>query len=163
MFIYSQGVSDYLSYPILVDELSIRTKSTCLLHSVTQSTNLLVQANADQQVSTEKLISKTCHYLINHLNHPHSLNKLAATMATNRNVLTRVFKENTGVGAMTWLRAERMAKAKCLLSHGYLTIQQVSYEVGYEDPANFATAFKRHYKLSPSYYRKITIAKKNQK
>ncbi len=144
-----------------MDELSVRVESSYLLHLLTQPTTLLASHN--QQASAEKLINKACHYLINNLACPHSLNKLAVTMATNRNVLSRAFKENTGLGAMSWLRAERMTKAKNLLSQNYLTIQQVCYEVGYEDPANFATAFKRHHKLSPTQYRKIVIAKKMMK
>ena len=49
-----------------------------------------------------------------------------------------------------------MAKAKHLLSHSNLTIQQICYEVGYEDPANFATSFKQQNQISPSNFRKMS-------
>jgi len=157
---YAQGAIDYLSYPIIFDELSIRIKSSFLLLSAAEKIKKL--DDIQPKATTELLFEKACHYLMTSLNQPHSLNKLASILGTNRNVLTQVFTEHTGLGAMSWLRVQRMAKAKNLLCDSCLTIQQICYAVGYEDPANFATAFNHLNHLSPTHFRKMIIAQQTR-
>jgi len=76
-------------------------------------------------------------------------------MGTNRSFLALSFKKIMGTSVILWLRTKRMEKAKCLLSHSDSSIQQISYELGYQDPANFSTAFKQQNNMSPSTYKKI--------
>ncbi len=78
-------------------------------------------------------------------------------MATNRNSLSIAFKAVLNQGAFAWLRQQRLKKAKQILATTQLPIQQVCYQVGYNDPANFATAFKKIYQLSPMQYRKKVL------
>ena len=59
-----------------------------------------------------------------------------------------------------WLRQQRMERAKHLLVHSSLSVQQVALEVGYEDQANFSTAYKRCYSVPPHRYRKLMMESK---
>ena len=99
---YALGATDYLSYPIQHDELSIRVRSSYLLNFIEQPTKLL--ASLDLKNGSETLVKKTSLYLTNNLNEPHTLGFLATVMGTNRNTLASSFKEITGLGVMSWLR-----------------------------------------------------------
>jgi AraC-like DNA-binding protein len=99
------------------------------------------------------LVQNTCRYLLANLTVNHSLDQLAHAMATNRNTLSSSFKRVLGKGAFCWLREQRMHKAENLLKTTNLSIQHICYEVGYNDPANFSTAFKAFFKSAPQQYR----------
>ena len=83
----------------------------------------------------------------------HTLDGLSRELLTNRNTLAKAFKNTLGLGVFEWLRQQRIKKATSLLRNTTMCIQAISYEVGYNDPANFSTAFKKATGISPKKYR----------
>ena len=53
-----------------------------------------------------------------------------------------------------YLKAFRMERAAQLLRETDRRIADVALEVGYESPSKFAAAFKRHFDVAPSAYRR---------
>lgn len=106
------------------------------------------------------LVEKTCLYLLGNLTVDISLDCLASKMASNRNTLSLAFKNSMNIGVFTWLRTQRMKQAEQLLGTSILSIQRICYEVGYNDSANFSTAFKSFYGVSPLQYRNKMMASK---
>ena len=54
----------------------------------------------------------------------------------------------------TMNRANTLEKAKEILdTHPEQSIQQISVSVGYDDAYHFSKLFKKHYGISPLYYR----------
>ena len=51
----------------------------------------------------------------------------------------------------------KMRKAKALLQDPLNQIQDVAYEIGYENPKHFTRAFKKYYGISPTDFRKNNI------
>jgi len=80
-------------------------------------------------------------------------------MATNRNTLSQSFKKVIGISVFAWLRIQRMKQAEILLRTTNKTIQQISFEVGYNDPANFSTSYRQLFKISPQQFRKNALIK----
>ena len=74
-------------------------------------------------------------------------------MGSNRSKLATTFKRVLGVGVFEWLRKQRMLKAKALLIYSDLSIQEIGFEVGHENSANFSSAYKKQYNLSPRQQR----------
>ncbi|MEE4236241.1 MAG: helix-turn-helix domain-containing protein, partial [Anderseniella sp.] len=66
---------------------------------------------------------------------------------------TRRFKQATGEPPLAYLHKLRIDAAKHLLEADFKTVQQVCYEVGYEDQAHFRKLFKRHTGLTPTEYK----------
>lgn len=89
---------------------------------------------------------------------PPGLKVLARDVGTHPAKLMRLFKAVHGSTIGGYLEAFRMERARQLLDQGDLSVTQIAYEVGYEHPSNFATAFKRRYGLSPSGVRACTQA-----
>lgn len=107
-----------------------------------------------------KLVTKTCLFLESNLSALHSLDSIAMAMGTNRSKLAYSFKIETGSTVFEWLRKARLEKARQLLVTTTMSIQDISFEVGYDKPCNFSTAYKRNFKVSPRDTRKLTQQKK---
>jgi AraC-like DNA-binding protein len=116
-----------------------------------------IESHKNRQIRNKekKIVDETCKYLKKRLNEKHKLDDVAYAMGTNRSKLASSFKSIKGKGVFEWLRERRMIKAKALLLVTDLSIQQVSFEVGFDNCANFSTAYKKHYDISPRQQRKI--------
>jgi len=72
------------------------------------------------------------------------------------NYLRRRFKQETGTSPQQFLINLRLTHAKKLLanniSHGSLSISQIAYNCGYEDPLYFSHAFRACYGFSPKAF-----------
>jgi AraC-like DNA-binding protein len=107
----------------------------------------------------ELLAQNLSIFLLANLAENNGLDYLSRKMNTNRNKLSRMFKAKFGVSIFAWLRQKRMAKAANLLIGTDKTIEAVAYVVGYGDPNNFSTCFKRCFGRSPLNYRKNVSGK----
>jgi AraC-like DNA-binding protein len=67
--------------------------------------------------------------------------------------LHRVFRLETGLSPMSWLRRERITAAKLLLVQPGLSVQRVAETVGYADPFHFSRDFRTLTGLSPRQFR----------
>lgn len=85
---------------------------------------------------------------------PPCLGELAREVGTHQAKLMRVFKAAHGRTISAYVEASRMERARTLLLEGGLSVTEVAFEMGYQHPANFTTAFKRYYGSPPSATRK---------
>ncbi|MFC0202234.1 GlxA family transcriptional regulator [Paracoccus rhizosphaerae] len=68
--------------------------------------------------------------------------------------LERRFKQATGLTPIAYVQQVRVDQAKRKLEQSDLTIDQISWDVGYEDSAAFRRLFKRIARVTPSIYRR---------
>ena len=66
----------------------------------------------------------------------------------------RRFKQATGLSPLAYAQRLRVERAKALLEEGDLSVDAISWKVGYEDVAFFNRLFKRITGLTPSSYRR---------
>lgn len=66
----------------------------------------------------------------------------------------RMFKEFTGYAPFQYIQELRMQKSKELLANTNMPLREIAYEVGYDNPDYFSTAFKRIVHTTPLAYRK---------
>lgn len=159
--LFAKGVVDYVQLPVVEAELVNRILAYLHFYSDPER---LFRYQPDGKLplanSAYDLIDLTCHYLNNNLTENLKLDDLSRRLGTNRNTLCRRFKKRLGQGIYAWVRSKRLAIAKQLLMNTDLTVQQICYEVGYGNPANFSTAFKSFYGCSPSEFRKSVMKSK---
>jgi len=98
-------------------------------------------------------VAKVIGYMNAHYADPLTLDTLAEVAGLSKRSLIRHFKNTTGTPPMRYLQAVRIAKARTLLTNEDVTVTEVAIRVGFNDPAYFATLFKRYTGLSPSHYR----------
>ncbi len=99
------------------------------------------------------MVEAACQALARDLAVHHTLHELARRVGSNRNSLARAFKKVLGKGPYAWLSERRMVEAATQLKTTDRPVQQISFDVGYSEPANFSTAFKRVHGLSPRRFR----------
>lgn len=102
------------------------------------------------------VVKKARNYLISHLDEKLLLEDVARACGVNRSKLALIFRRVVGVGVFEWLRNYRMSKAKILLMKSDLSVQAVGLEVGYENSANFSSAYKKVFNVSPREQRKLS-------
>lgn len=140
-----RGFVDYITYPF--SALEIRRR----LFGVLPTSGC---ASIPADPPTTPMVRSACGFLEGNLACAVGVEELAARVGTNRNTLNRAFNQVFGVGPMTWLRRRRCEVAAQLLREGSESILNIALSVGYEDPNNFSTAFRKIYDQGPMEFRK---------
>jgi len=83
-----------------------------------------------------------------------SLTDTAAHVNLSASRFRHLFKSETGMSAVQFVKALRLKKAKELIESTPLSIKQIMAEVGIKDRSNFCRDFKKTYGVSPVKYRK---------
>lgn len=78
----------------------------------------------------------------------------ASEMALGRTVFYKKVKGVTGYSPKEYIRIMRMKKAAKLLLEPNVTVAEVAYDVGMNDPFYFSRCFKSQFGISPSFYQK---------
>ncbi|NWK54462.1 helix-turn-helix transcriptional regulator [Verrucomicrobiaceae bacterium N1E253] len=78
-----------------------------------------------------------------------SLDELAAVACMSKESLRKACIEETSYSPMQQVTRLRMRQASILLQSGLYRIGDVANLVGYNNPYNFSTAFKRHHGFTP--------------
>jgi len=68
----------------------------------------------------------------------------------SRTLLHVKLKKITGLSTTEFVKNVRLNEAKKLLSVGELTVSEIAYKVGFNDPAYFSKSFKKMFDVSPS-------------
>ncbi|AUD03621.1 helix-turn-helix transcriptional regulator [Spirosoma pollinicola] len=79
--------------------------------------------------------------------------ELAKLVGLNEFNLKRGFKQQFGTTILGYITQRRMEEAKRFLLEGEKTISEISYWVGYKNPAHFTVAFKHYFGMLPSAIR----------
>lgn len=79
--------------------------------------------------------------------------ELAAKLSTNQSHLARKFKEETKMTITAYQQMLRIRQAKHLLKTGNLSVEEIAWTIGYEDPSYFTRVFKKETGRTPSQYR----------
>ncbi len=82
-----------------------------------------------------------------------SLADLAQALALSPRHLSRLCKAETGLTVQSYFEAQKMREACRLLVYTRMSVQQIAYHLGYDDPAYFSRSFHRNLHLAPSAYR----------
>lgn len=79
-----------------------------------------------------------------------SVGKIALQLNVSEAYLRRMFQQELGCSPKQYLIALRMQRARDLLNARYDSVSVISEKVGFSDPKNFATAYKKYYGYPPS-------------
>jgi AraC family transcriptional regulator, arabinose operon regulatory protein len=83
-----------------------------------------------------------------------STNDTAAQVNLSVSRFRHLFKSETGMSPVQYVKTLKLKKAKELLETTPLSIKQIMAEVGIKDKSNFCRDFKKTYGLSPVKYRR---------
>jgi len=87
------------------------------------------------------------------LRRPWKISELARQAGISRRSFNTHFRRAFGMSASQYLRIRRLESARDALVHQGVSVNDAAYLAGYNNPANFATAFRRRFGHAPSRYR----------
>lgn len=82
-----------------------------------------------------------------------SLDTIAKEVGTNTNTLQRHFKSAMGMTVFEYLRCRNLTAAKSALENNQVNVLEAALLAGYSGAANFSTAFKKQFGVTPNQVR----------
>jgi AraC family transcriptional regulator, transcriptional activator of the genes for pyochelin and ferripyochelin receptors len=89
-------------------------------------------------------------YLVQHLDQPPGISKLARVSGINEFKLKKGFHEIFNHTIYGYLSDYRLTQAKNMVAAGEKTATEIAFELGYSSLQHFSTAFKKKFGISPS-------------
>lgn len=129
---------------------------------ITLTRNDETLSKMQSQYGYDNQISKLQLYINENYYKDINLKELSNSFYTSISTISRKFKDYTGFSIKNYIIITRMQKAKSLLLFSDKDIQEISNEVGYENPSHFSRIFKKYNDISPLKYRKIARKQLNK-
>ena len=98
-----------------------------------------------------------------HLADPVDVDKVAWHCHLSSSQLQRRFKQDTGYGIAEYWRMKKMQYAKYLLSFSCPSIEEIAFEIGYENLSAFSRRFSQVFGISPSQWRNEALTAKKMR
>lgn len=151
------GAYDYISKPFNVSLLKAKVKN------VIENRRKLQEKMRKEFIMTphpvavtspeEKFLKKAIDVVQENIANPDFDVKVFYTqMGLSRSVLYRKLEAVTGQTVNDFVRSIRLKKAAGYLEQNVMTVSEVSYEVGFNDPQYFSKCFRKEFGKSPSVY-----------
>ena len=103
--------------------------------------------------SDKKFLETNIRFLEDHIaSKDLSIDDFARHLGMSRTAYYNRMKELTGLSPVEFIKQIRIKKALWLLKNGKLSITEVAYEVGFNDPKYFSRCFKAEMGMAPSAY-----------
>lgn len=163
---YHAGADDYMvkpcNYNLLLARMAQLIKNHLNAKSTAVSTDDDTAANSTANDATapvlcladRRFIDKVDMLISQHLDDPDfNIDQLANALCMGRTKLFDMAKKLLGMSPNKYIQNERMRVAAELLVEGELTVAEVCYRVGTQDPSYFNKCFKAKYGVVPSKYR----------
>lgn len=141
------------------DSSSILKSESALLYSfAVLGEKLSVNKNKSvKNVSASNLVKK--YIDDNYTDSFLTLKAISQELKYNQKYLSVAFKKDFGIGISRYLNTIRIQHACTLISQGFESISDISYQSGFSDPQYFSNVFKKFMGLSPKNH--INFIKKS--
>ena len=158
------GVNDYITKPFTFEILASRIRNLLTQQELLQKRfQKQIEVNPGEVTITpvdEKFLKQVLEIVEKHMDEPEfSVEDFSREMFMNRVTLYRKILSITGKTPIEFIRTIRLKRAVQLLEKSGMSVAEIAYEVGFNNPKNFTKAFKEEFKILPSQY----IANKKEK
>jgi len=107
----------------------------------------------DEIWKPDALFLKFLEAVRDNFEHNYSLAQFSKMLGTTEIKLNELAKLHAGKTAQHVIYGLIASEAKRLLTYGHLSVKEVAYQLGFNDPFYFSNFFKKHTKLSPKLYK----------
>lgn len=151
------GADDYITKPFNLDIFLLRINKILELRSYRQD-RFKHQIEIEPAEITitpldEKLIKNAIKLVEENIDDSDfSVEKLSKELGISRVHLYKKLTSITGKSPIEFIRVIRLKRAAQLLRESQLTVSEISYQVGFNNPKTFSKYFKEEFDLLPSQY-----------
>jgi len=151
------GVNDYITKPFTFEILASRINNLLAQQRLLQKRfQKQIEVNPGEVTITpvdEKFLKQALEIIENQIdNAEFSVDEFSKEMYMSRATLYRKIHSLTGKSPLDFIRSIRLKRAVQLFAKSGLSISEVAYQVGFNDPKIFRKLFKEEFKTTPSEY-----------
>lgn len=138
---------------ILEEIIAIEDNRALQLWCRNRITNAAGKVFSSKDNKLGDLVKKAKEFIkINYSKHI-TLEDVALEINVSPQYLSKLFKEETGENFIDYLTAKRIKIAKDLLEKNELSVKEICFSIGYNDPNYFSRMFKINVGVTPTEYR----------
>ncbi|MHC6200315.1 helix-turn-helix domain-containing protein [Elizabethkingia miricola] len=112
-------------------------------------------ANGDEIWKPDALFLNFLESVRNHFSENYPVSRFADLLGTTEAKLNEVSKLHTNKTAQNVIYSLVISEAKRLLLYEKLSVKEIAYQLGFNDPFYFSNFFKKHTSHSPKDYQKL--------
>ncbi len=151
------GADDYISKPFNLDILYAKVKNMIemrrKLRIMYAGSDELRPGHGKSETLDEKFLTRAYDILESSFANPEfNVEMFSKQMFVSRSLLYKKLKVLVDFSPNDFITIYRLKKSLPLLSSADMSINEVAYSVGFNDPKYFSRVFKKFYKKSPSEY-----------
>ena len=144
---YCWSLSPYFNDPSQVNPGLLRLKVMELLYNVMDCSKNIFR----QMLQLRQPVKTDIHRVVEeNYTSPISLDELAYLSGRSLSSFKREFQDIYGAPPARWIREKRLSKAQQMLRSSSLSVADVAYSLGFENPTHFSRIFKQQYGYAPS-------------
>ena len=144
---YCWSLSPYFNDPSQVNPGLLRLKVMELLYNVMDCSKNIFR----QMLQLRQPVRTDIHRVVEeNYTSPISLDELAYLSGRSLSSFKREFQDIYGEPPARWIREKRLSKAREMLRSTSLSVADVAYSLGFENPTHFSRIFKQQYGMAPS-------------
>jgi len=165
---FEYGADDYITKPFSFEILESRIKNLIQqrenVRKAFQKKFELTPSEIQVTPLDEKLIQKAINIVEQNISNPaFSVDKLAKEIGMSRVHLYKKLTALTGKTPIEFIRIIRLRRAAQLLEKSQLSVSEIAYQVGFNNPKYFSRYFKEEFNVLPSEYASDKRVKKENK
>jgi signal transduction histidine kinase/DNA-binding response OmpR family regulator/streptogramin lyase len=151
------GVNDYITKPFTFEILASRIRNLLAQQKLLQKRfQKQIEVNPGEVTVTpvdERFLKQALEVVEKFIGEPDfSVEDLSREMHMSRVALYKKILSLTGKAPLEFIRSIRLKRAAQLLVKSGLSVSEVAYEVGFNNPKNFTKYFKEEFKVLPSQF-----------
>lgn len=137
--------------------LCAASQSNVISALLTEMALFLHSGTNDPSHQKRSEITDLAHFIRNNCARPLHLSDFVEFTHLSKHYLIRTFEKQLGMSPYKYLHLCRIEKSLSLLRNDDMSIAQIAYAVGYNDPIVFIRHFKFFHKMPPGQYRNTFI------
>lgn len=150
-----RGADAYLGKPFNLTELRLQLRNLSQMQAKLRARyqSLTPPPTTEEPLFQleDEFLAKARQAVLDHLDEPEfTVTEFCKALTISRTQLHNKLKALTGHSATSFLRALRLQRAQTLLRTTALTVSEVAYEVGFNDPNYFSRCYRETYGLPPT-------------
>jgi CheY-like chemotaxis protein/AraC-like DNA-binding protein len=151
------GADDYITKPFHNQILQLKIRNLLAIRETLKEKYhrivTLEPHHEEIEDPNNKFLRRLMNILEDNINDPDfNVAKLVTEIGMSRPVLFRKIKMMTGLSVIDLIRSTRLKKAEMLLKQKRMSISEVAYTVGFNDPKYFSKSFRSQFGKNPSEY-----------
>lgn len=168
---YTRNLIEILINQFEIPEFSLKIKvdykSVLNIHSITSIVELecclfnvlreLFNIVLDEKLCYTEDMKRALNYIEKHFGESLTLKDIANYMNFSTSYFSKIFKKKLGINLNKYILLRRIEESKKILSEKNITINDLAFIVGFNEPNYFCTVFKKEEGMTPFEYKRIMV------